>query len=504
MKLPPLWRYNARILFGTGYWILVLPVAASQIVTLWMMALAADFSEMTGQRIAEMMTPILGAFLVAHSMAPEYKSGIGSVLASKPVSLHRVVTIRIALAMLLAFLLTFVTLVVCSVGLQPLDLGPVLLAAIPSLWFLAVVALVSATLLRSSMAGFAMAAALWGLDLLVGYGVHPFLSLQGRHATLDTHPLSGLWLWGKLALTVIGLLLLLWHSRILPRVCRPPERKDVVKVVSGMAAVVLAYALTGALTTVGFGYINRGNLPYKDVDWFRRQMTTYGPIPVAQFFGPAFSTLVAPTPPSAGELSGLEMRFALLERARDRWPNSIWADAIAFSLAKEREDLQPAKAVKDYQLVADRFGNGPYASKALVSIVRMDKPEVTLGERVRAARVLVSDWPTKRDTERAAAFLQEQPIESVNTADKLTAAEVAVKVAPVHREPEWWLTCAELQLKLGQTDGARASAQKAMSSAQTLNQRATDPKVRKEIAVYRPRIDGAARRAHDILQGLGG
>src|SRR5437763_669648 len=104
----PLWRYNYKILVGTGYWVLVLPVAASQVVTLWMMALASDFNQAVGTHIAELMTPILGAFLVAHSLAPEYRSGIGTVLACKPVSLHRVVTIRVGLAMLAAVLLTTV------------------------------------------------------------------------------------------------------------------------------------------------------------------------------------------------------------------------------------------------------------------------------------------------------------------------------------------------------------------------------------------------------------
>src|SRR5688572_5255350 len=98
MLRNPLWRYNYKILMGAGYWVVVLPVAASQIVTMWMMALSAEFSQEVGTRIAELMAPILGAFLAAHCLAPEYRSGTGTVLASKPVSLHRVVTVRVALA----------------------------------------------------------------------------------------------------------------------------------------------------------------------------------------------------------------------------------------------------------------------------------------------------------------------------------------------------------------------------------------------------------------------
>src|SRR5947207_7213978 len=136
-----LWRYNYKILLGGGYWILVLPVAASQVVTLWMMALSTDFNQPVATHIAEMMTPILGAFLVAHSLAPEYRSGIGAVLACKPVSLHRVVTIRVGLAMLAALILSTITLLVCSVGLKPIDVWTPLLACLPGLWFLSLLAL---------------------------------------------------------------------------------------------------------------------------------------------------------------------------------------------------------------------------------------------------------------------------------------------------------------------------------------------------------------------------
>src|SRR6188768_1931270 len=91
------WRYNYQILMGTGYWILFLPVAASFLVGLWMMPMLVEFKQTTATAIGELMTPILGAFLAAHSLAPEYRSGIGAVLACKPIPLGRVVALRVAL-----------------------------------------------------------------------------------------------------------------------------------------------------------------------------------------------------------------------------------------------------------------------------------------------------------------------------------------------------------------------------------------------------------------------
>src|SRR3712207_6748217 len=113
-----------------------------------MMAMSGAFGQNVATLIAELLAPILRAFLVAHSMAPEYRSGVGAVLVSKPVSLHRVVTIRVGLAMLAAFLLTWATLGICSLGIAPVQIWEPLLACLPPLWFLSMLALTFATLFR--------------------------------------------------------------------------------------------------------------------------------------------------------------------------------------------------------------------------------------------------------------------------------------------------------------------------------------------------------------------
>src|SRR5262249_13726082 len=188
-----LWRYTFKILTGTGYWVLIVPVAAMMIVTIWMMALQTAFDQATADQIAEMMMPILGAFLVAHSLAPEYRSSIGAVLASKPVSLHRVLTLRVALGLIAPLLLTAVPIVLSSLTIKAVDVVTPLVGALPSLWFLSMLALTFATLFRSPLGGFAVAAGLWALDLEVGYSVHPLLSLQAIHAKETVDPLATLW-----------------------------------------------------------------------------------------------------------------------------------------------------------------------------------------------------------------------------------------------------------------------------------------------------------------------
>ena len=164
-----LWRYNYAILAGGGYWVIVLPVAASMVTMLWMFPLQSVFGQVAATKIAELMVPVLGAFLAAHTMAPEYRSGVGAVLACKPVSLQRVVVARVALALAVALVLGLTVLVVCSWLLSPVNVWTPLLAALPSLWFLSMLAMTFATLFRNSLAGFAVAAAIWALDFGLGY-----------------------------------------------------------------------------------------------------------------------------------------------------------------------------------------------------------------------------------------------------------------------------------------------------------------------------------------------
>jgi hypothetical protein len=500
-----LWRYNRSILAGGGYWVIVLPVAASQVVTLWMMALATDFNQRVATHIAELMAPILGAFLVAHALAPEYRSGVGAVLACKPVSLHRVVTMRVGLAMLAAALLTFVTLAVCSVGLHPIDVLSPMLASLPSLWFLSLLALTFATLFRNSLAGFSVAAGLWALDLGVGYAVHPLFSLQGLHARLDSDPLaSGLWVPGKIALLAVGSALLWLHGRLLPRICRPAERKDILAIAAAAAAVLVFYCVTGGSTMVVYAYTHRANLPNPDVIWLRRQLKIYEPVPVARLFGPAFATYVADPPPARTGGPLANVRVLQLRQALARWPGSMWADGIAFAVANEEQSLDERAAMADYFAAADQFGGSPFAPKALVAIVRSRSPDVPESERLRAARRIIADYPQTRESETAANLLLEHYPAEVRAEEMLGAAQAAEHAGLRFRRPGWLVTVAQMQLALGRNADARASARQARAAAQALfeEHRLAGP-INSEVAPHRPRIAEALQAAEALLRQQG-
>ncbi|MFN3648743.1 MAG: tetratricopeptide repeat protein [Armatimonadota bacterium] len=498
-----LWRYNYSILLGGNWWIIVLPVAASQIVTLWMMALSADFDQRAATRIAELMTPVLGAFLVAHCLAPEYRSGVGAVLACKPVSLHRVVTMRVLLALLVAVALTTVTLFVCSVGLKPIDVWQPLVASLPGLLFLSLLSLTFATLFRNALGGFGVAAGLWALDFTVGYAIHPYLSLQGLYARMDGDPLAVMWTQGKWALGIAAVVLLFLHGRLIHRVCRPPERRDVTRIAVATGAVLLAYCASGAAATLGYAYTHRAHLDTPDVDWLRRQMKVYGPVPVASFFGPALTTYVA-EPTASENSSSAEVRVQQLEQGLQRYAGSLWADGMAFAVGAEREKTDPVRAVPDYYRVADRFPKSPFAPRALFRIIRMEAPEVGSEERLKAARRLIESYPQSDDAERGAEAIAEMYPQLVNDAEMLEVSQVAVKTAPEHRKARWLIRIADLQRKAGDLGAARSSAQAAVDAVAAIEARMeSSADAALELRPHLSRVHGDREEALRILKSIG-
>ncbi len=472
-----LWRYNYGILLGSGYWVLVLPIAASQVVTLWMMAMAGDFRQVSATRIGEMMMPVLGAFLGAHCLAPEYRSRVGSVLVSKPVSLNRVVMMRLALAMLAAILLTAVTLFICHIGLQPIDVWTPLLAGVPSLWFLSALALTFATAFRSAFGGFGVAAGLWALDLSVGYGINPYLSMQGLSASLEQDPLSDSWPVSKIVLVVFGAALVFIHGRMLRRLCQPSSPRDLMRFASVAVVAIIVYSATGAMATLVYAYRYRGELAQPDEVWLRRQMQVYAPVPAARFFGPAFAAYMGqPTGGSEVKQAG-NPRVRQLEQATQRWPRSVWADSIAFALARNRYTSDPAQAAEDYFRVAERFPRSPFAPKALAAVIKADTGQISGEVRLIAARQLIRAHSDAPEVEAAANQLLELYPSEIEPAELEKAALFAARAAVNYRRPRWYVTAARAQLERDDVAAARTSASRAQQVAQELieqQQRAGD------------------------------
>lgn len=489
-----LWRYNYKIIWGVGFWILVLPVAATQIVTLWMFVLQHDFSQSVAATVAELMTPISGAFLAAHALAPEYRSGISAVLSCKPVSLLRVASLRVVLGLLISLLLTWVSLRVCSMVLSPVDIEPVMLAAIPSLLFLAMVALTMATMFRSSLGGFAVAAGLWAVDLHAGHTANPLFSLQGMAALEDGQPLAHLWLVNKGVLLISALLLLLWQSRLLRRLGRGADRADLTRVVIAVSLLLAFYVVSGAGLTIAYAWRERGHLPTRDITWVRRQMNIYAPLPMPALFGPAFRLYVS----QPGEK---DLRVNQLRAAVRQWPGSIWADSLAYDLGTEQLTTDPASAARDFTAVADLYPSSPFAPVALGDVLEIETG-IEDEMRVQAARRLVADYVHSDEVDKAMIWLEQLHPGQIDGRELKEAALRAGTLGPVIIRARWLALAADLQEEEDPA-AARRTAQAAVAAGNEVLGKSVTVEEQQRLGRYRTQVQQGIARAEQVLARLG-
>jgi hypothetical protein len=238
------------------------------------------------------------------------------------------------------------------------------------------------------------------------------------------------------------------------------------------------------------------------VPWLRRQLRVYGPVPVARFFGPAFAQYVAEPPAVKGGESPTRVRVRQLEQALQRWPNSIWADGIAYAIGLEGEPVDKGASVRAYFAVADRFGSSPFAPRALAQVLRINPP-VDQAERMRAARRLVQDYPTRPEVETAAgALLDAYPAET-QPEELITAANAAAKAGLRFRGPGWILTAAKAERDRGNRAEAAKVARQALNAAQALKEE--DIRVgpaMSELRPHRARIDSVIAESEALLKEL--
>src|SRR5438270_8849346 len=87
-------RYNFRIVMFNNWWLLVFPVAVSQLTVFWNI-ITQKFTPALPAISAELISPLLAAFLSAHLLAAEYPSHVAVILASKPLHIGKVVLLRL-------------------------------------------------------------------------------------------------------------------------------------------------------------------------------------------------------------------------------------------------------------------------------------------------------------------------------------------------------------------------------------------------------------------------
>jgi len=535
MKSRSIWSYNLRILLGNSYWLVVTPVAAAQLVLFWNMAMGAAtlFSPVKAAQTIEILAPILGAFLCAHALAPE-QAGVRELVVARPVSLEKILLVR--LSAMFAFVLALMTpaILIYYFGIKTFPLGVTMLAGVPSLLFLSMLAMAVATGTHQPLLGLAVAAAYWVLDLVVGSQFNPLVTLHGFADYLANRPMSDQWVLSKIILLVLAGLVYLWNRRMLVRPPGPKRWVAAVQVGSAVAVILFLYVSGGAAYKITYGLKGERQEAGRSYFWYKQQFQSYGPLPVARLFGPAFALFMqaksgkdstfswtgSPTP-TAEELANMR-------RLVERYPRSIWADNAAFETARSfarapareawvvsvyragspaqdadvtQEDLEASK--KALGEFADMHPTSPFAPLALSMRVQSALTLLDFQTAVETYEAMVRRYQNSAETSDAGTSLSHLYVGRGRWKDAVAAADIGAAVASWDVRGEALLVAARAAERAGDTDGARVRYEQAHSAAkearESANQRRVSPRGLSGGQIVL-RSDGVMRQCEEALR----
>jgi tetratricopeptide (TPR) repeat protein len=503
-KRQGLWAYNARILLGNTYWLVVVPVAATQIVLFWAMATVALRSASRATQTIEMLAPLLAAFLCSHALAPE-EDRVGELVFIRPVSVERVLLLRLSL--IFGFVLVLLAPAFAILAHQTEGFSPIMTAAAtaPSVIMLSMVAMVAASLARNPMLGFAAAAGYWALDVALGGYFNPLVTLHGYADSLAVEAMSELWPLNKVTLLAIGALLYVLNRRLLTR--PPAPRRWMAAVRAGVVVVLLlvAYIASGAVYKVTYGMRHEGELGRHARTWYQQQFRGYGPLPVAWVFGPAFVRYVQAKVGRDGSLArrGGEVLWTHADVPAMQWviehyPDSIWADNAQFELAVQAgrraasrpwvvvaqnagaetattitvsDDLE--EEARGYETLAEKYPDSPLAPLALAELAAARLLLLDLEGARAAYERLVAEHPTAAQSCEAGLALATLHLREGDFENALRAAEAAAGTAPWDRRAEALILGARAARESGQEGIARDRYTEALKAARESVERAT-------------------------------
>ena len=479
-------RYNFRVLMFHNWWLLVIPLAVSQLTVFWTIT-TQPFTPALPANTVELISPLLAAFLCAHLLAAEYRSGIGAVLASKPIDIGKVVLLRLVIAIGLVWALGWLSLLAFSFGMKPYPLLEPGMAFMVSSLFLGLFALTFATLFRHPLAGFGVAALYWALDLPPGQPMNPFLSLKSLSSSIPVstvfveQPLTDHWWIAKTLLLVAALALYFGQKRLLFTLGSPLTGRRRRSTLAGAVGVFVFYIAAGASAKVIYGYTHRGQLLPNDAGWFRRQFAPYAPLPAASLFGSNFQRYLGDIPNSwrviqegeADTLGDTAQHRRDLSRVLDTAPNSIWAASSAELLARlqTRAELPPEEKAAHYRVLADHYGNSPYTAFALQQIAHIYADAIpnnaAFEPKAQAAYLdLQSRFPGSAYSVEALRFLAENDWNHENYPAATLHAKQWIEAAPVSEKFRAWLLLAEIKEKEGNAPEAKQAAQQTLEAVQ--------------------------------------
>jgi hypothetical protein len=484
-KLRTQFQYDSKILLTNSYWLLVVPLVASQLVVLWHMAVAAVVKPGTVASACELVVPLMAAFLCAHVVTPEHRHRVDELTFVRPVSALRTVFLRLIALYTLTILLAAVMLFVYKVGLkQEFALGTMALASIPPVVFLSMLSMAFAAAWRTPAAGIGAAFAYWIVDAAWGGRLNPLFGLHQYSVALDRAEdgyavASGSWLASKGVLLVLGLAAAWAAGRALGRPAAPKRWRAGLRLAGGTAACAVLYLISGALWQFQVAREQAQQDPLRARQAYADVFSAYGPVPVAYLFGPDFAAYSAGAPAGGDDFAAItthkEETIERLRRVADRWPEGHWADDALFEVVRLRpvtgEDTPEAQQENRLTLALSndflaRYPTSryaPYVAARSVILARRLDDEETMMAAYRRVTGVYGGSPAATE---AAAEMQAYYLERGEEDRAIECARLAAASAPPETRPDAELSLADFLAQNGHLDEAREVYTRVQASVQ--------------------------------------
>jgi hypothetical protein len=478
-------NYNARILLANSYWILIIPLVASQLVVFWHMAIATLVKTDTIVKTAELVIPLMAAFLCAHVVAPEHRHRVDEIafVRRKPVALT--IILRLLTLYLIVALLALVMLYVYRKGLKrEFDLGWTLLAAVPPTLFLSMLSMAFASAWRTPAAGIGAALVYFAADAARGQSLNPLFTLHSYSAALalvdgETAQAGSQWLYSKAVLLAMAVVAAWAGARTLGRPASPRRLRAGLRVAAGVVGFALFYLVSGAVWQ--FTQASKVEAQTPDNAWFayQRAFTGYGHIPVAYLFGADFAGYVGYPAGDPGDPKWfINMRGVAAKRLTDvaaRWPESKWADNALFEALRltggaeknrsEDPELERA-AIRDCQAFLKAYPTSSFAAGVATRLVRAAHRQGDVPTMMEAFDKVTKIYRAPVASSEASAELQQYYLARGETDRAIAMARQAVQNAPPETRADAMLELASYLQRLGRKQEARemyANVEKAVN-----------------------------------------
>lgn len=213
---------SIRVLLREDAWLFIIPGLILFITGAWThyFVEAFDWEPSTGILQAEVLGPLLAAFLCAGLLDPEQRRGAREIVFTKPHSPAVLLGTRLMLALCATLLLMFGLLLSYQLRYGNAMLLRALVLSVPPCLFIGVVAVTAGHFGRSAVTGFAVPLAFWFWDSSVGMFFNPLFVLPaGFAAAMESrgagYPVE--LIVGKLAMVALAAVLFVLNARALRR-----------------------------------------------------------------------------------------------------------------------------------------------------------------------------------------------------------------------------------------------------------------------------------------------